>query len=180
MSFLPKPDYHRDPSDPDWLAYAAQFHGHLGPWATAGLRAGNSARVALKAEGYFDVEVAVEGPFTKTPQSCLLDGLQVSTGATLGKHNLSWTKADEIVVRVTNTRTGQVVEVRPTPELMKLLTSLESSPKAAAAAEHEDHEDHHEDSLVEELARKVARAPEKEILSISFPKAEAGGTAGER
>jgi hypothetical protein len=28
---LPKPDYARDAADPEWLAYAAQFHGHLGP-----------------------------------------------------------------------------------------------------------------------------------------------------
>ena len=82
---LPKPDCTRDASDPDWLAYAAQFHGHLGPWATAGLRLGVAGRRAVGAEGYFDVNVVVEGPFVKPPRSCLLDGVQVATGATWGK-----------------------------------------------------------------------------------------------
>ena len=31
MFKLPQPDYQRLDSDPAWLAYAAQFHGHLGP-----------------------------------------------------------------------------------------------------------------------------------------------------
>jgi formylmethanofuran dehydrogenase subunit E len=174
VSMLPKPDYQRDAADPDWLAYAAQFHGHLGPWAAAGLRAGACARQALKAQGYFDVDVTVEGPFVKPPHSCFLDGLQVSTGATLGKRNLTWVEADEIVVRVRNTKTGRTVEVRPTPALMKLLASLETHAKAATAADSQEPEDYQaEDAAVEALARKVAIAPEEQILSVTF--ARGGG-----
>jgi len=97
---LPKPDYAKDASDPDWLAYAAQFHGHLGPWAAAGLRLGVAGRRAAAAEGYFDVKVVAEGPFVKPPRSCFLDGLQVATGATWGKRNIEWSESDAILVRV--------------------------------------------------------------------------------
>jgi len=168
MCQLPRPHYHRAASDPQWLAYAAQFHGHLGPWATAGLRAGMAARRAVKAEGYFDVDVVVEGPLVKPPQSCFLDGLQVSTGATLGKRNLKWVKTDKIVVRVKNTRTGKVAEVRPTPELMRLVTSFKPRPKTVEDKDDHDHNDQSDDRLLEAIARQIAGMSEKEIFRVTF------------
>ena len=170
MCSLPKPRYHRDASDPEWLAYAAQFHGHLGPWATAGLRAGMCARRAVEAEGYFDVELTVEGPLVKPPHSCFLDGLQVSTGATLGKRNLKWVRAEKICVRVKNTRTGKVAHVRPTATLMELLTSFKPRPKAAETGTQPDEDDHNRaDRELESIARRIARLSEKEILEVTFP-----------
>ena len=178
MHELPKPHYQRSDSDPDWLAYAAQFHGHLGPWAAAGLRAGMAARRAVDADGYFDVDVTVEGPFVKPPRSCFLDGLQVSTGATLGKRNLKWVKAEQVIVRVENTRSGKTAEVRPTPALLKLLASFQSRPKAVRGNDaserdhHDDHEDHGpQNDFLEAVARQIATMPEKEILRVTFPTA---------
>jgi hypothetical protein len=81
---LLQPDYHRQPSDPAWMATVVQFHGHLGPAVIAGARIGMIGLRAVEAKGYFDVEVTCEGPLAKPPQSCLLDGLQVATGATIG------------------------------------------------------------------------------------------------
>ncbi|NQU22769.1 MAG: hypothetical protein HQ567_15940 [Candidatus Nealsonbacteria bacterium] len=179
MHKLPKPHYQRSDSDPDWLAYAAQFHGHLGPWAAAGLRAGMTARRAVDADGYFDVDVTVEGPFVKPPRSCFLDGLQVSTGATLGKRNLKWVKAEQVIVRIENTRSGKTAEVRPTPALLKLLASIQSRPKATRGKDaserdqhddHDDHEDHGPQSdFLEAVARKIAAIPDKKILHVTFP-----------
>jgi formylmethanofuran dehydrogenase subunit E len=167
---LPKPDYRRDASDPDWLAQAVQFHGHLGPWAMAGLRAGMSARRAVGAEGYFDLEVTVEGPLVKPPQSCFLDGVQVSTGATWGKRNVKWIEAEKIVVRIKNTRTGKLAEVRPTPALIQLVASFQPRSQTVAAAEVQGRDDHQSaDPLPETVARQIARLPEKEILDMTFP-----------
>jgi formylmethanofuran dehydrogenase subunit E len=163
---LPKPDYRRA-SDPDWLAYAAQFHGHLGPWATAGLRLGVAARRAAAAEGYFDVKVVVNGPFAKPPRSCLLDGVQVATGATWGKRNIEWTTGDDIWVRVTNTKTGKVSVVKPTQNLLQLLTSFPSRPKTEPAGDTKPKREgdaHHK--ALEETARKITRLPESEILTV--------------
>ncbi|MBN1909766.1 MAG: formylmethanofuran dehydrogenase subunit E family protein [Pirellulales bacterium] len=168
---LPVPHYHPDPADPDWLAKAVQFHGHLGPWATAGIRAGMAGREAVGAFGYFDVDVTVEGPMVKPPHSCFLDGLQVSTGATLGKRNLKWIKAKDVVVRLKNTRTGRTAEVRPTNELMDLLNPIaegskdkkEKEPPAEASQKH----DHHHDHRIEAVARKIAAMPEKKLFSVT-------------
>lgn len=171
MDCLPTPQYEPDAADPAWLKYAAQFHGHLGPWATAGLRAGMAARRAAEAKGYFDVRITVEGPFAKPPQSCFLDGLQVSTGATLGKRNLEWIKADKVAVRLENTKTGKRVEVRPTPELMNLLASFKPKPKPARPQHNQEADDDHDDheSLLEDIARRIAKMPEEKILRVRIP-----------
>ncbi len=164
---LPKPKYHPEASDPAWLPQAVQFHGHLGPWAAAGLRVGMAGLRAVDAKGYFDVEVVAEGPFVKPPVSCFLDGLQVSTGATWGKRNIDWVKrdGDGFAVRIKNTRTDKTAEIRPTPALMKLLTSFQPKPLAGKpAADDHDHADG-EDPL-EAIARKIATLPEKEILQV--------------
>jgi len=153
---LPTAHYRKAPDDPRWLAYAAQFHGHLGPWAAAGARLGMAGRRAVAAKGYFDVDVEVAGPFVKPPKSCFLDGLQVSTGATWGKRNIRWVEDDRIVVRVRNTRSGKAVEVRPTPALMKLLGSIKAGPKAG-------HRDHH---ALEKIAREIAALPESKLLEL--------------
>jgi len=176
MQKLPKPHYQHKDTDPDWLAYAAQFHGHLGPWATAGARAGMAGRAAVGADGYFDLEVTCEGPFQAPPRSCLLDGLQVTTGCTLGKRNLHWVEAEEVLVRMKNTRSGKQVEIRPTATLLELLTSFKPRPKAQTADKGEDHDhdhdhdhehaDAHREDPLEAIARKIARLPENEILSV--------------
>ena len=81
------------------------------------------------AKGYFDVEVVCEGPFAQPPQACFLDGLQVATGATLGKRTLHWVQADQIAVRLKNTKTGKTVVVRPTATLVDLLPAVNAPPK---------------------------------------------------
>jgi formylmethanofuran dehydrogenase subunit E len=160
---LPTPDYHRQASDPEWLVQVVQFHGHLGPAVVAGARFGMIGVRAVDAKGYFDIEVACEGPFSKPPQACFLDGLQVATGATMGKKTLTWVQGEQIVVRVTNTRTGKTVELRPAPALNELLGSLKSQPKTGVVAgpAERDHE------RLEAIARKIAGMPAKEVAALS-------------
>ena len=67
---LPTPHCRRQSSDPAWLAAVVQFHGHLGLSVVAGARMGMIGLRAVEAEGYFDVEVACEGPLAKPPQAC--------------------------------------------------------------------------------------------------------------
>lgn len=163
---LPKPHYHQSPKDPPWLVQAVRFHGHLGPMAVAGVRFGMMGLRAVEAGGFFDVEVTCEGPFAKPPQSCFLDGLQVGTGATLGKRSLHWTPANATRVRVKNTRTGKVAEVRPSSALLELLASMESSPKQGNAND-QDHR-HDADSPVEAIARKIAAMPDSRIATVEM------------
>jgi formylmethanofuran dehydrogenase subunit E len=159
---LPKPHFQQRPGDPPWLAQVAQFHGHLGPSVVAGTRFGMAGLRAVGAHGFFDVEVTCEGPFAKPPQSCFLDGLQVGTGATLGKRSIIWTPADEVLVRVKNTRTGKVVELHPTTRLLELVAFLK--PPATNVESKEEGHKHENEASVEALARKIAAIPDSEII----------------
>jgi len=69
------------------LRQAERFHGHLGPWLVLGLIAGEYGLKKIKAKKYFGLKVTVSGLNIK-PRSCLIDGLQLSTGCTLGKGNI--------------------------------------------------------------------------------------------
>jgi len=73
------------PDVPELLRF---FHGHIGPYAVLGYRIGQRAMSALGAGKYFGMQVTVTGPKT-TPYTCLIDGLQVSTGCTTGKGNIT-------------------------------------------------------------------------------------------
>jgi formylmethanofuran dehydrogenase subunit E len=163
---LPVPDYHRQPSDPEWLAQIVQFHGHLGPSVVAGARIGMMGLRAVEAKGFFDVEVTCEGPLARPPASCFLDGLQAGTGATLGKRTLRWTPSERIVVRIKNTRTGKTAELRPTVAVVGTFVAPKSAPKAAAGkgAGGPTHEQ------IEAAARKIASMPEKEIAEVTVLK----------
>lgn len=69
------------------LEEAIKFHGHLGPYLVLGLHAGGLALKKLGCKKYFGLRVRVSGA-TEKPKSCLIDGLQLSTGATFGKGNI--------------------------------------------------------------------------------------------
>lgn len=65
---------------------AARLHGHLGPWLVLGYRIGLRALEILEAR-HSDLLCTAYLPL-KTPYTCALDGIQASTGCTLGKLNL--------------------------------------------------------------------------------------------
>lgn len=69
------------------LKEAIKFHGHLGPYLVLGILAGETALNKLKCKKYFGLDVKVWGAKEK-PKSCLIDGLQLSSGATYGKGNI--------------------------------------------------------------------------------------------
>jgi uncharacterized protein (TIGR03067 family) len=159
---LPQPEYHHHPDDPGWLREVVQFHGHLGPSVVAGAKTGMIGLRAVDAKGYFDVEVICEGPFAKPPQACFLDGLQVATGATMGKRTLTWVQADKISVQIKNTRTGKVATLHPKPDLLELLASFKTQAKMAGQHEEQPHDDR-----LEALARKIATMHDKEAVIIT-------------
>lgn len=81
--------WHRIPEDPEeLLALGVKLHGHLGPFMVAGLRMGRLALRLLSHPGYHGIRAEVDAG-TTPPVSCLIDGIQVSTGCTPGKGNLA-------------------------------------------------------------------------------------------
>jgi len=102
----------------DDLAGLKAFHGHLGPYAVAGFRLGRYALRRLQAEAYFGLETDVWCP-EAPPPSCFLDGIQVSTGCTLGKRNVRHHLAEEVRAAFKNRHTGEVLVLRLRPEAIQ-------------------------------------------------------------
>jgi len=67
---------------------AVEFHGHSGLLLLLGLRMGQLALRLLNAKGYFDISCVIELSKWSPPDSCIIDGIQFSTGCTMGKHNI--------------------------------------------------------------------------------------------
>ena len=83
------------------LKEAERFHGHLGPYLVLGLLAGEIALKKLRCRKYFSLKVRVWG-VTKKPKSCLIDGLQLSTGSTYGKGNIEKLDSSRIKIEFCN------------------------------------------------------------------------------
>jgi formylmethanofuran dehydrogenase subunit E len=96
------------------LASVAAIHGGAGPWAVAGYRMGEAALRQLGLErGSFDLEITHYTP-PKVQYSCIADGAAASTGASLGKLNLTLSPASAEETRTTYRRrsTGQTLTLR--------------------------------------------------------------------
>ncbi len=116
--------------------------------------------------------MTAEGPLALPPQACFLDGLQVATGATLGKRNLKWVEAPRLAVRVKNVRSGKTVAVRPTATMMEWIASAKGVPMSPAnpnrAGIRAEKEHGAKDShALDAVARRIAKAEESEIVVIS-------------
>jgi formylmethanofuran dehydrogenase subunit E len=74
---------------PKKLSYreAVRFHGHDGPFLALGYRLGEYLVRELRPKGIMDLTITVKTR-VKKPYTCLLDGLQCATFATLGKGNM--------------------------------------------------------------------------------------------
>lgn len=70
------------------VSRAVEFHGHLGPYLICGVRMGLLALRLTRSRGYTGLTVTAETGVTP-PVSCLVDGLQIATGCTLGKGNIA-------------------------------------------------------------------------------------------
>ena len=68
------------------LVAAGRFHGHIGPFLAVGLRMG---LVATERLGRAPMSMkAVVRVMPRPPRSCVVDGVQYSTGCTMGKANI--------------------------------------------------------------------------------------------
>lgn len=118
------------------LAEAVKFHGHLGPYLVLGLLAGDLALKKLKCSKYFGLRIKVWGASDK-PRSCLIDGLQLSTGATYGKGNIEKLHGQHIEIEIAAREGQNKIFLTLKNELVKTLGRL---------VDHEDSE---------KLARKL-------------------------
>jgi formylmethanofuran dehydrogenase subunit E len=69
------------------LKKANCFHGHIGPFLVLGLKAGLFSNKTLGKDP-FKNHVTVK-TFPHPPYSCFVDGIQITTGCTMGKRNIT-------------------------------------------------------------------------------------------
>ena len=104
------------------LKQAIDFHGHLGPYLVLGLLMGGYALKKIKAKPHFGLEVKVWGAKDK-PKSCLIDGLQLSTGCTYGKGNIHKYNGKVIKVNFRKSDTAEELTVSLSEETVERLKS---------------------------------------------------------
>lgn len=123
------------------FALGVRFHGHPGPFLALGIRMGLLALRLLGSKGYQGITAEVETG-TKPPLSCLVDGVQVSTGCTAGKGNLVIRPLGRAAA--TFTANGKTLRIEVRPEWLSRI-------QAEGAADH--------------LAEEVLRASAEELFT---------------
>lgn len=117
------------------LRQAERFHGHLGPYLALGVLAGELALRKLRCKKYFGLSVKVWGA-NKKPNSCLIDGLQLSTGATYGKGNIEKLNSTKIKIEVFNCAKNKKIILRFKPKLLQKLREAKTHHTSELLARH--------------------------------------------
>ncbi|MEM2130744.1 MAG: formylmethanofuran dehydrogenase subunit E family protein [Candidatus Bathyarchaeia archaeon] len=112
------------------LQNASEFHGHLGIFLVLGLKAGLYANKKMgknKLRMHAIIETEPAPPF-----SCFVDGIQMTTGCTMGKQNIELKNGRSLSVQFTKGDAQLKLEVKETLlEQFKKTSSLEENKKAA-------------------------------------------------
>ncbi len=153
------------PKEREWsdelYARAEEFHGHGGPFMVIGLRMGQTALNILDARGWFGIKCKALLRW-RPPDSCVLDGIQMSTGCTTGKHNLIITEREGVAAEFKNGDKTVLIRVKN-----KVLDEIRGE-----LAEEEHDEDHGEEP--EELINWLKTMPYDDLFMVEAH-AEASG-----
>lgn len=101
------------------LSRGIKLHGHAGPYLNLGIKMGLLALELLNAKGYFDLSVEAELEYRR-PMSCFVDGLQISTGCTMGKGNIRVKNQAGNINAIFKTETKNL-RIRLKPEIVESL-----------------------------------------------------------
>jgi formylmethanofuran dehydrogenase subunit E len=119
-----------------------KLHGHSGPYLNLGIKMGLLALELLEAKGYFDLSTEVEMEYRR-PMSCLIDGLQISTGCTMGKGNIKINNKPGII-RTLFKADKKTLLITLKPEISKLIDFEKES--------------------CEDLAEQILSMPDKQLF----------------
>ena len=87
----------------------SEFHGHLGPFVVVGYRMGEVANRLLGADAFAKTSVALTGG--KPPRSCMIDGIQLSSGCTIGKGAIGVIDQGEVASIFLSKEDGRQVKI---------------------------------------------------------------------
>jgi formylmethanofuran dehydrogenase subunit E len=100
---------------------AVHFHGHPGVFLAIGIRMGLLALRHLHSKGYFELEAFIQTR-EKPPYQCLVDGIQISAGTTMGKGNLNIDYSSEgEIFGIFKTQSGNEIKIIVLPKFLELI-----------------------------------------------------------
>ncbi len=103
----------------EWLEFGQKFHGHKCPAMPMGLRVGAAAMNALGVERTGDGDIiAILELGENHCATCFADGIQVITGCTYGKGNISKTHKGKWGLTLVERKTKRAVRISPTATAM--------------------------------------------------------------
>lgn len=90
------------------------FHGHVGPYVLIGYKMGQIANKELGKNPFSKNAVIFTG--TAPPISCIVDGVQISSGCTLGKGNII-IKDENIAKAEFSNKSGKKISIELNKEI---------------------------------------------------------------
>ena len=130
------------------LEKAEKFHGHSGTFRVLGMKAGLYANEIL-GKDILKMHARIETA-TTPPRSCFVDGVQLTTGCTMGKRNIELVDGDSLSVTFTQAGKRLTLCVKP--------ASLDKCSGIALMAESE------------KAALSLVDKPIEDLFEISIPK----------
>ena len=133
---------------------AENLHGHLGPFLVIGVRMGRIAHrvLNLNAEENIKLRAVVKTPL-RTPFSCIIDGVQVTTKCTVGNRKLRVEDSEEeMEARFVRQDPEKTLKICVNPNVTKVLMNRIS-----------------EGVPVDKLAREIAHMSESQLFTVEKP-----------
>ena len=132
-------------SDEEILRRISEFHGHLGPFVVVGYRMGKVANRLLGADAFAKTAIALMGG--KPPRSCVIDGIQLSSGCTIGKGTIGVIDKGEVASIFLSKQGTRQVRISLKADRLEEITS---TPRES----------------MEELARKLFSMTDDELFEV--------------
>jgi len=149
----------------DWLELGQKFHGHKCPAMPNGLRVAEAAMNKLGVDRTGDSFLhAIIELGDNHCATCFADGVQVITGCTFGKGNISKSHKGKWGLTLIDKRTNRAVRVVPKAEAMM---ATKTTPFFKDYREKGIPPTQVPDEIVEPLVYKVMNAPSEMIMTIS-------------
>jgi len=131
------------------LESGVDFHGHLGPYLVLGLRMGRHAVRKLRPKRLHEMTATV-WTSNMPPQSCVLDGVQVSSGCTFGKRNIRVRESKH--TRAEFRKGSRTIVIEPTEKAATLLS------RVSAGSPY---------PMLREIALTLYGMPDRELLNVA-------------
>jgi formylmethanofuran dehydrogenase subunit E len=112
------------------VKHFVEFHGHLGPFLVLGVKAGLLANSLLGRDCFKTTATVMTSP--SPPTSCFVDGVQFTTGCTMGKCNIKLKKGKGLSVLFL--KEGRKLRLKLKKDVLDSVRSISSEEESREAS----------------------------------------------